>query len=206
VPDGCVDLLASVGRARGRSEGEARAWVFGAKTRALVVAAERAVDNVAVRFRPGAACRFLDTDGSALVDGAVELGEIWGGQGRELVARLGAARDLATRRRLLERALLERLPRAVAGRDGGDAIVRSAVEVIRRAQGRLGMRALEAVTGVGGRRLQRIFQARVGFAPKVLARIVRFQAAYAELAGASPREVFGRTVSDSSKKPGRAAA
>jgi AraC-like DNA-binding protein len=227
VPDGRVDLLVSVERDVAPERREVRAHVFGAKTRALVVESAGPVENVAVRFRPGAAFRLLATDAHELVDRAVELRELWGARGAELVSEIQAARSLQARRKLLEAALLERLPAAIWAVDLGDRISAAAVERIVETAGQLSIRRLAALLGVGERRLERLFRARLGITPKLLARIVRFRAAYEalargdaqvevaldrgyfdqphllrdfyELAGASPREVFA-PVSDSSNR------
>ncbi len=91
VPDGCVDLLFSVAADPEQGVGASRADVFGTKTRPLFVETGPPVENVAVRFRPGAAVRFLRTSASLLTDTAVDLAAFWGEGGRALVRDVACA-------------------------------------------------------------------------------------------------------------------
>ena len=225
VPDGCVDLLFSVAVEGGSGEAP-RADVFGTKTRPLLIETGLPVENVAVRFRPGAAVRFLRTSASVLTDTSVDLSAFWGEGGRALVRDVAQAASPAERAAAIERALLERL----AGAQESDALDRAteqAVACIERSGGRVSVRDLVAQVGVGERRLERAFRERVGVSPKRLARILRFRGAYValargraqtevalesgysdqahllrdfrELAGAAPSRVLGQ-ASDSSNR------
>jgi AraC-like DNA-binding protein len=189
VPDGGSDLLFSVAApTRGRA-GPCRGALFGTKTRALLVPTEVPVENLAVRFRPGAAARFLPAPAHELRDAAQDVGELWGGAGRELAERIGEARSERERVARLERALLARLASAEAGDAVADS-VESAVALLVARRGSIGVRALAAEVGTGERRLERAFRARVGVRPKLLARILRFRAACAALArGGSQADV-----------------
>ncbi len=226
VPDGCVDLLFSV--SADAAAQEPRADVFGTKTRPLFVeTGEPAVENVAVRFRPGAAVRFLHTSASVLTDTSVDLAAFWGEGGRALVRDVALAADPAERAAAIERVLLERLAGAEPG-DPLDRATEAAVSYLERSGGRSSVRGLAAYLGMGERRLERAFRDRVGVSPKRLARILRFRGAYEalgrgerqahvaldagyadqahllrdfrELAGAPPSQVLG--VSDSSNREG----
>lgn len=227
VPDGCIDLLFSV-PADAASRGAARADVFGTKTRPLLVESGPPVENVAVRFRPGAAVRFLRTRASALTDAAVDLAAFWGEGGRALVRAVARTGSADARAAVIERALLERLDDA-ADADALDRVVQAAVSIIAKGGGRVPVREIAARLQVGERRLERAFSDRVGVGPKRLSRILRFRRASAalargarqadvafdagysdqahllrdfrELAGAPPPRLPG-ALSDSSNRPG----
>jgi AraC-like DNA-binding protein len=57
----------------------------------------------------------------------------------------------------------------------------SAVDLMRRTRGGLGVGAVAALLGVGERRLQRAFDRSVGLGPKMLARVLRFRRALGEI-------------------------
>jgi AraC-like DNA-binding protein len=157
VPDGCCELLLSANAT------SCTGALYGTRTRALLVASDTPVENVSVRLRSGAAARFFALRGDEIGDGVLELRALWGGAGAELVERVGEARSVEARFAALERELLPRLARGAA------PIPRVAESV-----------------GLGERRLERAFRARIGVSPKRLARILRFRAAYAALARGAP--------------------
>jgi hypothetical protein len=117
-----------------------RAEVFGTKTRALEVRDSEPVGKLAVRFRPGAARRFLGRPAHEFADAAVELGQLWP-DAAELAARIAAASGFAARRALLTRALLARLGRAEVP-DALAELVDSAIARIAGARGALQVAAL----------------------------------------------------------------
>ena len=181
LPDGNSDVLFEAPLGGGR----VRAEVFGVKTRALDVRDATPTEKIAVRFRPGAAARFLGVRARDLADGAVELAAL-GGSGRAL-GRAAQADDLPARLARLEEVLLARRdalesPSAGASRLAVWAGVDAAVAALTRGGGQLRMDALCTALGVGPRRLERIFAEEVGVPPKRLARILRFRRAVAALA------------------------
>jgi AraC-like DNA-binding protein len=151
--------------------------VVGAMRTAEVVPLGSAASFVAVRFRPGGARPFLGLPLLELTDAKVALGDVWPREAREWRERFHEARGVEARFALLERLLSRRL------RQGeGDAAVAHAVSLIEEARGRVPVRDLEAVMGVGGRQVERRFLSAVGLTPKVLCRVARLQHAV-ELAG-----------------------
>lgn len=186
VPDGRVDLIFAV-EAVAPSAGDrpCRGTVFGAKTRALVVRNRVRVENVHLSLRPGAARRVFGVPARELTDAAPPVELLWGGEGRELEQRLGAAGDLLERGAILERALLRRLDRG--GADPAADCLHAAVSLVTRAGGRVAVGRLAEACGVGERRLERLFADRVGLGPKRFARVVRFQRAYRRLRRGEPQ-------------------
>jgi AraC-like DNA-binding protein len=226
VPDGCTDLLVEV-----PLSGDAvRAQVFGPKTRAIVVCDPEPTEKIAIRFRPGAAARFLGAPAAQLTDRRIELSALWPEAAQRVRLETHGERASAQLPRL-ERALLAR--RASLCVSPARALVDAAVAALARSDGSTRVDRLCAELGTGVRRLERLFADEVGLAPKRLARILRFRGAfralargepqahtaarlgYADqahllrdfraLAGAPPSAVFSTSVSDSSN-PGAAAA
>ncbi|MBE4750335.1 AraC family transcriptional regulator [Corallococcus sp. ZKHCc1 1396] len=177
MPDGCLDILVDL------SDG-VRPRAVGAMRTAAVVSLTYPTSILAVRFRPGGARPFLGLPVQALTDAQVALEDLWPKSAREGWERLAEAGGLRARFALLERLLLERLP--ARAEDPG---VAHAVALIEAARGRVAVRSLEQVMGVGARQVERRFLATVGLSPKVLCRIERLQHALALLQG--PRAVEG---------------
>jgi AraC-like DNA-binding protein len=162
LPDGCIDLLIS----------EGRAFVVGAMTRPLLLEAGPPARVVAARFRPGGAACFLREDAGAVTDRQVEaeaLGLAWAGALAE--------RDPTVR--ALEQALLERLPAPP------EPLVAHAVSQLFGAAPP-SVDQLARRIGWSRQHLSRAFRAHVGLSPKQLGRVARFQRALARLQRGTP--------------------
>jgi len=176
TPDGCLDIIFSLGPAGSlwsAEHGDAACGVVGVMTRPLTVSVGRGADVVAVRFRPGRAHGFLNLSVAELTDRSAEVGEVWGRPGRLLAERLQETADTRSRLAILERALLERLPRAeshVTGLEG-------AIEHVVARGGDVTVEKLSAVVGSSRQHLARRFPAVVGLSPKMFCRVLRFRAA-----------------------------
>jgi len=180
LPDGRIDWLVSFAPRTGRL----RSQLFGAKTRALVVRDDEPVENLAVRIAPGGFRALFGERAELLTDRAPDTQEVLGAVARELAQRLADAPDLVTRARLVETELLARAARAEPA-----LLAREAARRIEASGGRLAIAALAGALGVGERRLERVFRADCGLAPKVFARIARLQRALGRLRGASAAAV-----------------
>jgi AraC-like DNA-binding protein len=178
VPDGCPELVLQLGGSirAGDEEEEARlqprALVVGQRSRALLVSPAAEFRTVAVRLRPSALGRVLHDDASQLTDGWGSLEEVFGQDGRTLAAQVEDAATDAERFATLAAFLRRRLERA---RPNLPADV--AVEALRRARGRITVRALRQATGASERTLERAFLREVGLSPRRLAAVLRVQAA-----------------------------
>ena len=200
LPDACVDLIHVEGRGT---------FVAGPDTRP----AEPAVGTVAgVRLRPGHAAAVLGIPAPELRDRRVGLDELWGSRGAELTRRVDDAPSTTARIGLLAEAVARRAAPP-------DPLVLGAVTLLSQDPGRR-IADVAAQLAVSERHLLRRVRAAVGYGPKTLARIVRFQrllalaetsaegladlalaAGYADqphmtgevrrLAGAPPRSVLG---------------
>lgn len=153
------------------------AVVRGASTRAFMIDSRPRGSVVGVHFRVGAALPFLGISPSEIVDGHVQLEDVWGAGGRNLREQLAEAHSPSERFRLVEAALLGRLRRARPGHPA----VGAAVDALRagRDASRAGGNAArvgEVATAVGlsRRRFIEVFEREVGLTPKLFSRLQRF--------------------------------
>jgi AraC-like DNA-binding protein len=162
VPDGFMDLVAS-GPELTLAGPDTRPWPV--RRRAGAVA-------VGVRFHPGAAPALLGPPASELRDLRVTPDALWGRAGRERAERVGEAPSPAARLEAMVAGLGARLDGAAPP----DPLVAAAVARLERDPGG-GARvaALGPAVGLGERQLRRRFLAEVGYGPKTLARVLRFQ-------------------------------
>jgi AraC-like DNA-binding protein len=213
MPDGCVDLVARPGRP---------IEVAGPATSAFTVDLEAPSAHFGVRFRPGTAAAVLGVPADSLRDEHPALDQLWSAR---RVRRLDAARDLddddASVDVALDRFQAE-LIGLLADRPPLDPVVDEAVTRLQAGDGRVA--GLGRAIGISDRQLRRHFDRAVGYGPKLLARVLRFQRAWAlalegvgwatvaattgyadqshlvndfdDLAGASPTELLGRRAED----------
>ena len=158
LPDGCADIVWT----------GAGLVVAGPATGALRPAVVPGVPKLGLRFRVGAAGASLGLPAQELLDRDVPLAELW---------RTGAAAEDAVARAPTAPAGLEALAQAVRERlpsaEPVDPLVRAAAVRAARAGSRVS--ELSARLGISERHLRRRFAAAVGYGPKTLAGILRFQ-------------------------------
>ena len=159
LPDGCVDLIW-----RG-----SELIVAGPDRRPLSSPVPTEDTVVGARLLPGAAGAILGLPASELRDLRIPLSEVWRERGSELEQRLGLAGTPEQRRRLLEGAVEARRARAPEP----DRLVLAAARVLGLPRARVG--ALGDVLGISDRQLRRRFADAVGYGPKLLDRVLRFQ-------------------------------
>jgi AraC-like DNA-binding protein len=189
LPDGAIDLVA-------RDEG---VIVAGPSTRAVTVRYPRAGLTVGARFRPGAAPPLLGVAADELRDRAVPLDALWGPAGATVTERvldaagrdlddlgdLGARGDLGDAGTVASPAarggpgprlavLVEGLAARLDGAPAIDPAVRASVLALRSTPA-TPVTALAAGTGLSERQLRRRVDVAVGYSPRMLARVVRFQ-------------------------------
>jgi AraC-like DNA-binding protein len=160
VPDACADIVWIAGR---------RLLVAGPSTGPVLSTIPRGGAAVGVRFRVGAAGSALGVPARALLDGYADLDAFWGRAGAELADQLADAPTLDAAVAALTAAVARRLPAP----DAIDPLVRAAV--VGAARPRTPVEALGAGLGIGERQLRRRFDDAVGYGPKTLQRVLRFQ-------------------------------
>jgi AraC-like DNA-binding protein len=184
LPDGCMDLVAIGGRL----------LVAGPDTGAVPVARRAGETVIGVRFHPGAGPAVLGPRASELRDTRVPLEAVWGRDGRELEERVAAASP-ADGPAVLQQRLLARL--AAAREPRPDPLVAAAVHLLEGhavLPGRVG--GLGDTLGLGERQLRRRFHAAVGYGPKILARVLRFQRLLELLDRSGPRASLAAAAAD----------
>jgi AraC-like DNA-binding protein len=161
VPDACVDIVWVPGRLP---------LVAGPATRPLLSEQPAGAAAFGVRFRVGAAGAALGWPAHDLLDATVGLDELWGRAAAEAIAeRAEAAGDPACRLAVLAAGVAARLP-ASERLDGAVRLAATSMAVPGARVQRLGDRV-----GLGERQLRRRFADAVGYGPKTLQRVLRFQ-------------------------------
>jgi AraC-like DNA-binding protein len=175
LPNGVTELIFALDdAAHGVSGSPAvrRCWVAGLQRGPLVISPALGVPLVGVRFRAGGLRALWRLPSHRLTDAVVELD---GFDDRVLLTlrdRLAASANVGEALAVLVAVLAPRLDLA-AVRPGP---VPAAVRALHATPG-LGIAALAREIGVTHQHLVRLFQDRVGVAPRTLARIVRFAGA-----------------------------
>lgn len=173
LPDGCVDFVFRRGELilAGPDRGPFMSHLAPAET------------VVGLRLRPGAAGRVLGFPASELRDLRPTAADVWGRAGAELAERVADAETPDGHRRELSDAVLARWRNA----DDLDPVVAAAVRMLGRPGARVA--ALGSTLGIGERQLLRRFDAAVGYGPKLLDRVLRFQRFVARASSADDHQL-----------------
>lgn len=155
LPDGCVDLIWHKGRV---------AHVAGPDTGPMPTPLLPGTILVGARFRPGAGGPALGIPLHSLLNRRVDLSHLR----PELAQRLPASLDLSRAMQLVAETAYE-----LAGWGPPDVLVCEACD--RLAQPRARVEVLATEFGLSDRQFRRRFQAAVGYGPKTLQRVLRFQ-------------------------------
>lgn len=159
MPDGCADVVWD-----GTS-----AFVVGARPEAGRFPVSSSSRNVGLRLLPGVAGTVAGARASSLTAGPVPLADLWGARaaGHLESALAGAAKQHL----LLERALASRLDGT--GEPRPDPAVVSAAGLLARPGATVD--GVASAVGLSGRELRRRFPDHVGYGPKTLYLVLRFQ-------------------------------
>ena len=193
VPDGAVRLVFNLGDAPPAASGGARRVVaLGASLEPAIVRLSGRMEGVSVALRPGAAAAILGAPASELEGRAIDLDDLWQGEGSRLLERMAEAADDTTRLALLDAALLGRLART---EDAAAARTARAAALIAESGGRLPLSEVARAVGVGERRLQQLFKEHVGLAPRGWSRLSRLHACL-RLLRKQPRPTWAEVAAD----------
>ncbi len=163
LPDGCIGIVSINGDLA----------LVGPATQSVTERFPPGSVIVGVRFRTGAAPPLLGVGANELRDREVPMGEIWGAAGATLAGRCADAPNGAAgpaRLGVLVDALLRRLGDAPAV----DAVATRAAAMLAEHPARP-VRELAHRVDLSERQLRRRVEAAVGYSPRILARILRFQ-------------------------------
>jgi AraC-like DNA-binding protein len=159
-------------------ECQPRALMVGQMTGPLWLQPPQRVHTIGLRFRPGGLAPFVTDRVDLLTDRSPSLEDLWGHDGRSLEDQLRGTSDDVERLAIVA-AFLDQRWHPWKGRA---AAVDAAIGRLMRARGRVRVSGLARDAGLSPRQFERVFRERVGLAPKLLARVVRFQHMLAELA------------------------
>jgi AraC-like DNA-binding protein len=161
LPDACVDVVWVRGD---------RLVVAGPATAPALARLPAGAPAAGVRFRVGAAGSALGVPARELRDRNLALEELWGARAAgRLAARLERTGSPAAAAAELAAAVVARLPPA----GDLDGLVRAAA--VKAAAPRTAVERLAFDLGLGERQLRRRFDGAVGYGPKTLQRVLRFQ-------------------------------
>jgi AraC-like DNA-binding protein len=174
LPNGCVELSADLRSGRLVASGPRR------QPRQALLAPGTTL--VGVRFRLGAATAMLGVSASELVDQEVELADLWGHAAHELTSRIDPSTSAEEVARLLVNAVAAR---GLEAADFDPLVLETVTKLRPRGVG--GVRKLSSALFVSERQLRRRVVAALGYGPKTLHRILRFQGILALIDGPESR-------------------
>ena len=149
---------------------EGQIMLIGAKVEPAVLSSGP-ITNLGIEFRPGMAYRFLDVSMAELTNGVYPVGAIFGRMGMELQWQIENVLTLEEKVGLIQRFLIHRLHSL----SNQDRLIDAAVSMIQSNSGLMPVKTLCRELGYSKRYLDRKFRERLGFSPKTLSRILRFQ-------------------------------
>jgi AraC-like DNA-binding protein len=155
-----------------RSEVFRESWIAGIQRRFLVIEAVREDNLVGIRFKPGGAYPFFRMSMEALSNDVVELDLLDRAFFAELRERLLGAPSRDERVRIVEDMLLSRLD----WRRADDRRVRGVMDALDRGGSSISIASACSAVGCSQKHVIQLFRERVGMAPKLLSRVLRFDA------------------------------
>jgi AraC-like DNA-binding protein len=200
APNGCPKLifiygnsLTSIVNGRVQCSREGLYFVGARDCPALLHSSAHRIGIVGVEFYPHGAYPFLSMPMSEIVNrlvAAESLFDRWGRQVTERFRNLESAQEKVV---CIQDELIELLRK----RQERSLLVEFCVKALKSADGRLSMEKLQQQTGYTRRYLELLFRRYVGFPPKVLAGIFRFQKFYRKWArGQSYDDLKGELYAD----------
>ena len=178
LPSGTIELVINLrddelriyDRLRaGSCERFSGAIVSGTYARFFVIDTLQETSLLGVHFKPGGAFPFFGLPVSELVDAHVDLDTLWGPSARTLRDRLRAVTTPIAKFRIVEAALLERLPRSLMHHEA----VRFALDRLRGSTP-TNIRDVCEHIGLSRRWFIELFKTEVGLTPKLFNRVQRF--------------------------------
>jgi AraC-like DNA-binding protein len=181
LPDGAMDVVAIGGRV----------LVAGPATRTTLVDLGPQQLGVGVRFRPGAAPPLVGVSAAELRDQDVAVEDLWGRPGADVASRVAEAPDWEGRLEALVGGLVQRLGQARELDPVGTGVAPMLVERPERS-----VAELADDVGLSERQLRRRVEDAVGYPPRLLGRILRFQGFLKAARAAGPGRHLARLAAD----------
>jgi AraC-like DNA-binding protein len=162
TPDGSAEIAYRLGHGYGPQ-------LIGPRTRPTQEVLAPGTTTVGIRFRPGASAGVVGMPASELVDQTVDLRDVWGSSADRLADELGSA-DSSN---IIASLLMGAVHRESMGTSGPDPVGQLIVQSLKQNAQRLA--DLGHLVGLSKRQVRRRCVAAIGYGPKTLQRIARFQ-------------------------------
>ncbi len=178
VPDGCMEMIFHYGdlykqyAEDGTHVIQPQCFVIGQLTRPLTIEPTGETGIFSVRFFPDGFLPFTVIPLKEMANTAIPLEKLFGAAGPHLEKQMLGAHTTAARIKYIEAFLLARL----TDKHTVDRIVKSTVDTIVTANGRLSVNELSEQRNISRRHLVRKFSSAVGLSPKQLSKTIRLQA------------------------------
>ena len=177
LPDGCSEIVFNLAdrfqklSELGAIETQATTIISGQLRSPIFISPTGRVRLFGIRFQPFGAANYLGIPMSELTDQVLPLESLVGEVAKEFECRIAEKSDFAGKVSAAEEMLLNC---ALSTGDDVEIIANFTGKIIRTG-GRESIAELRAHSGVGERRLERMFDRHVGISPKAFARTIRFQ-------------------------------
>jgi AraC-like DNA-binding protein len=162
TPDGSVEIAYRLGDGHGP-------YLIGPRTRPTQEVLAPGTTTLGIRFRPGASVGVVGMPASEVVDQTVDLRDVWGSSADRLADELGSA-DSSN---ILASLLMGAVHRESIRASGPDPVAQLIVRSLRQNAERLA--DIGHLVGLSKRQVRRHCVAAIGYGPKTLQRIARFQ-------------------------------
>ena len=143
----------------------------GPRSQPIVLDTSRGFTAIGVKFKIGGGASFAQAPSCELHNQTVRLDDLWGDRAGDLEGQIWQAPTIDEKFGVIERTLLQRINRLEQRHSG----VVYALQQIDRTAGNCKVAALADDIGISARRLGQLFAREVGFSPKALNRIRRFE-------------------------------
>lgn len=183
LPDGCIDVVAM---------GD-EVMLAGPATRSATLRMEPGALTVGVRFRTGAAPALVGVSAADLRDQDVPVGDLWGRAGEKLAAQAVEMSGWRARLGVMVDGLVDRLGQAHTL--DPDPVGIGIGSLLAEHPGRP-LALLADEVGLSERQLRRRVEDAVGYSPRMLARILRFQRFLHAARAAGPGRHLARLAAD----------
>ena len=178
LPDGCLDIVLRVRTDEPDGFAEPDLFIGGPARAACLVAVEPAALVIGVRFQPGHGGSALGLAASELTDLILPGADARAVLGAQAEMLRGARTAFALQARLQAFVAIQA---DMASRRPLLAHVRAALAILRRSRGRAPVAGIARQIGVSERTLHRSVTEAAGLSPKMLAGVLRFQHALAQI-------------------------
>jgi AraC-like DNA-binding protein len=162
TPDGSVEIAYRLGDGHSPQ-------LIGPRTRPTQEVLAPGTTTLGIRFRPGASVGVVGMPASELLNQTVDLRDVWGSPADRLADELGSA-DSSN---VLASLLMGAVQRESMGTSGPDPVAQLVVQSLRQNPQRLP--DIGHLVGLSKRQVHRRCVAAIGYGPKTLQRIARFQ-------------------------------